>query len=317
MISLGYAAINKTLRDINIYTNRTITLKKIKGLEQLEQLALKNIADLKTIIEWNEEHGIRFYRLSSALFPHLDNIKLDNQLNYSVEFAKDKLKEIGEFCRKNSHRITMHPPQFLQLGSPNETVVTNSIVSLTQHVNILEAMGLTPEMGTCLILHGGGTYGNKQTAIERWKNIYKNLNHRIRQYIVLENDEWNYSVADLLPICEELNIPFCLDIFHNSISNDRIKITKSLIRRVFNTWRVSEPKMHYSQQDPTLRKGAHSKTVTKIPKWLLLLPQTMKINRLDIMLEVKDKELSVLKIYNKFFHKTFVKGKLIYVLNVF
>lgn len=40
----------------------------------------------------------------------------------------------------------------------------------------------------------------------------------MRDRLVLENDEMCYSVDDLLPICEELQVPIVLDYHHNWIN---------------------------------------------------------------------------------------------------
>ena len=58
--------------------------------------------------------------------------------------------------------------------------------------------------------------------------------------------------------------------------------------------------MHVSEQQPGLRRGAHSKTIDSLPNYLFRLPSMFK-TPLDIMLEVKDKEVSVFKIYHKYF----------------
>jgi len=272
-----------------------------KGIEYIKQLALENVDDLLKIFIFNEAHGIRFFRISSCIFPHLGNPRIGE--SYDINFAKQKLKIAGDYAKTHGHRITMHPAQFVQLGSPNKEVVTQSFIDLTNHAHVLKLMGLGPDLGgSVLIIHGGGKYDDKIAALARWRHNFLNLPEFVRKYIALENDEYNYGIMDLLPLCEELNIPFCLDIFHNRISLDHVIITKSLIKRIFNTWKIRNmnPKMHVSEQQPGLRRGSHSKTINKLPFYLFRLPFIYKTD-LDIMLEVKDKEVSVFKIYYKYF----------------
>ena len=59
-INLGYACICQTLREKGIFTNRTMRKKTFqdKGLEYVSDLALLNVKDLKTIVEWNNAKGI-------------------------------------------------------------------------------------------------------------------------------------------------------------------------------------------------------------------------------------------------------------------
>ena len=314
-IRLGYACINTDLRESDIFTSRTLILKTAaaKGLDYIKKLAIANVDDLLKILIYNEAHGIRFFRISSCIFPHLGNPKITG---YDINFVKDKLKEIGSYAKSHGHRLTMHPGQFVQLGSPRADVVKQSMVDLENHAGLLKAMGYKPSDGSVLIIHGGGTFGDKMGTLTRWKENFLKLPLDIQQFIVLENDEYSYSVMDLLPVCEELQIPFCLDIFHNKISNNRVKITKKLMARVFNTWFIRGviPKMHVSEQDTSLRKGAHSKTLDKLPLYLFRLPGMFK-TPLDIMLEVKDKEVSVFKMYYKYFDiKMDANGKINYVL---
>lgn len=316
-IRLGYACINIDLKESNIFTSRSLILNTAekKGIEYIKKLITENVDDLMKIIIFNEAHGIRFFRISSCIFPHLGNPMMSNS-DYDIEFAKDKLKAIGIYAKKHGHRLSMHPGQYVQLGSPNEEVVKRSIIDLVNHVKLLKMLNYHPIDGSVLILHGGGTFGDKKQTLERWKDNFLKLPKEMRAYIALENDEIGYGIMDLLPFCEELNIPFCLDIFHNRVSKDRVSITKKLIKRIFNTWKRHNmiPKIHFSEQQIGLRKGAHSKTINKLPLYLFRLPKMFKTS-LDIMLEVKDKEVSVFKMYYRYFDiKTDVHGRISYDL---
>ena len=76
------------------------------------------------MIEWNEKHGIRVMRLSSDLFPHKSNPKVEG---YDFEFAKDKLTEIGETYKKYGHRLTFHPGQYNVVGTPDPEKLQQTI----------------------------------------------------------------------------------------------------------------------------------------------------------------------------------------------
>ena len=272
-IRLGYACISMDLREWEIFTSRSLILATVKkkGIDYIKTLILINVDDLFKILIYNEAHGIRFFRISSCVFPHLGNPQIIDP-NYDISFVKDQLKIIGSYAKMHGHRITMHPGQFVQLGSPNQDIIDRSINDLLNHAKLFEMLNYKPIDGAILIIHGGGTYGNKTEALARWKKTYLDLPLKLQPYISLENDEYNYGVDDLLPLCEELKIPFCLDVFHNSISNDKVVITKKLLKRIFKTWTIHNmnPKIHVSEQQPNLRKGAHSKTLDKLPLYLFL-----------------------------------------------
>ena len=218
-IRIGYACLNTELRDSDIFTSRSLTLAtaRKKGINYINSLIESNIDDLFKIIIYNEAHGIRFYRISSCVFPHLSNPLLEDS-DYDISFIKYKLKIIGKYAKKKGHRLTMHPGQYIQLASLNSDVVSRSIVELKNHVKLLEMMGYGVENGSVLILHGGGVHGDKIETLKRWSINYWNIPENIRKYIVLENDEYNYGIMDLLPFCEKNNIPFCLDVFHNRVA---------------------------------------------------------------------------------------------------
>src|ERR1700733_6248179 len=112
-IRIGYACINTDLRKYNIFTSRSLILKtaREKGIEYIKKIVLENIDDLFKILLYNESHGVRFYRITSCLFPHLGNPQLLDS-NYNLDFAKNKLNEIGIYAKEHGHRLTMHPEQF-------------------------------------------------------------------------------------------------------------------------------------------------------------------------------------------------------------
>ena len=85
-----------------------------KGIDELKQRIIKNLQDLLKMIDWNEENGIKVFRLSSELFQHKSNPKVEN---YDFDFAKDLLKQIGEKAKKYNQRLTFHPGQYNVLAS--------------------------------------------------------------------------------------------------------------------------------------------------------------------------------------------------------
>ena len=57
-------------------------------------------------------------------------------------------------------------------------------------------------------IHMGGIYGDKPTTLARFKeNFTTRLTDKVKARLVLENDEICYNVDDLLPVCNELDIP--------------------------------------------------------------------------------------------------------------
>ncbi|KAI0305111.1 UV-endonuclease UvdE-domain-containing protein [Multifurca ochricompacta] len=71
---LGYACLNTILRALKpdpIFCSRTCRIDTIlkHGLNFAKGLGIQNVKDLAKLIQWNEDNGIRFMRISSELFP--------------------------------------------------------------------------------------------------------------------------------------------------------------------------------------------------------------------------------------------------------
>ena len=127
-MKLGYACINMTLQAVDgITTNRGMRQKTFneKGLDYVSELALQNCRDLVTIVKWNEEFGIRQFRMSSDIFPWMAYYDFKDLPDYTR--ITNLLKGVGTLAAKYDHRLTFHPGHFNALGSPNPVVVEKTI----------------------------------------------------------------------------------------------------------------------------------------------------------------------------------------------
>ena len=110
-IRLGLCCINEELREKGVYTNRKMIIRTIKekgGLDKLKDKIRQNLKDVLELIKWNEENGIKVFRLSSEMFPHYSNPKVED---YSLEEFNEEIKEIGDLANRLGHRLTFHPGQ--------------------------------------------------------------------------------------------------------------------------------------------------------------------------------------------------------------
>ena len=154
-----------------------------------------------------------------------------------------------------------------------------------------------------MILHLGGTFGDKTATLDRFRENYVKLPQGVKNRLVLENDDVSWSVHDLLPVCEELNIPMVLDFHHHNIVFDQEQIregTKDIMNlypRILATWKRKNitPKMHYSEPTPAAITGhqrrKHNPRVATLPP----CPPDM-----DLMIEAKDKEQAVFELMRTF-----------------
>ena len=119
-VQLGLCCLNTILRSQKppVFASRKMIIRSVEeqGIEVLQEKILQNLRDVLTMMDWNEQNGIKVFRLSSELFPHKSNPKVDD---YSFEFAKDLLSQIGAKARLYNQRLTFHPGQYNVVGSPN------------------------------------------------------------------------------------------------------------------------------------------------------------------------------------------------------
>ena len=302
-IRLGLVCIVRELRPYGIYSCHTATIGPAEagGLSYVYDKVQLNLQHLMTSLVYCDAHGIRFYRISSDLLP-LWSTPGYSQSGYDLRPFRKLFKEIGRFAHDRGIRLTMHPDQMLQIGAEREEVYQNTVGDLEKHYQIMKMLGHKPKEGSVFILHGGGTYGDRTATLRRWEERWKQLPSHIRPFICLENDEFSYGVDHLLPFCERLGIPFCLDFFHNKISHDQVIIDLPLLIRIKDTWKNHGgiPKFHFSRQEPNERRGRHSETVQSIPRSILHIPRLLRCP-VDIMIEAKDKDISVNYLHHKYF----------------
>lgn len=303
-IQLGLCCLNTTLRSQkpSIFSSRTMILRtlKEKGIDELKMRVIQNLKDTIKLIEWNEQNGIKVFRLSSEMFPHKSNPKA---VDYTLDFAKDLLLQIGDKAREYNQRITYHPGQYNVVGTPDINKFNQTCVDLSYHAEVLDLMNM--DNNSVMVVHGGGVYGDKQKTLERWCTQYHLLPDPVKKRLVLENCEKCFSIDDCLYISEKINIPVVFDTHHyecyNKLHPDhKSKPVEEYIPLILNTWhkRNIKPKFHVSEQGNG-RTGHHSDYIETIPDYLMNIPSKFNVH-IDIMIEAKMKELAILKLYKKY-----------------
>lgn len=331
---LGYACLNTYLRNSNpsVFSSRTCRISSIiehrhplrdpsqpehptknrpdkaqpadvgRGQKFVEALGLANARDIVKMLRWNDKYGIKFMRLSSEMFPFASHKVYGYKL---APFASDALADAGRVAGQLGHRLTTHPGQFTQLGSPRDEVVKNAVRDLEYHNEMLSLLRLPKQQDkdAVMIIHMGGVFGDKAATLDRFRANYRNLSEGIKARLVLENDDVSWTVHDLLPICEELNIPFVLDFHHHNILFDKdmmregTKDIMELYPRIKATWdrKGITQKMHYSEPCPEAvtprQRRKHRPRVATLPP----CPDTV-----DLMIEAKDKEQAVFELMRTF-----------------
>ena len=295
-MNLGYACINSTLsiQKPKITTNRTMIKKTFidRGIDYAGELSMLNVADLSTILKWNVDNEIKLFRLSSELFPWASEYKFTDLPQYD-EICK-LLSVAGDFIKNNNLRITSHPGPFNVLVSPRQNVVDNTITDLRIHGEMFDMLGLSRTPFNKINIHCNGVYGDKISAMDRFCKNFEKLPISVRSRLTVENDDKAsmYSVLDLMYIHKRIGIPIVFDYHHHKFCTGNLSEQEAL-ELAISTWPDGiKPVVHYSESkslhesDDKIKLQAHSDYIHKLPN--------LYDNEVDIMVEAKAKELSIL-----------------------
>ncbi|HBP37658.1 MAG TPA: UV DNA damage repair endonuclease UvsE [Clostridiales bacterium] len=261
---------------------------------RLTALIGHNLDALARLIDYNIQNGIKLFRISSDLVPFGSSLAAD--LPWPHLFA-EKLAAIGKRIADTGMRVSMHPGQYTVLNSPDVSVAARAVQDLQYHARVLAALGLGP--GHKLVLHLGGVYGNKKQAMDRFIMNFRELEPAVQNRLVLENDDGLFHIGDVLETAVAAGIPAVFDCLHHAVNPANATDAElDWIRRCASTWRKQDgaQKIHYSQQNGDKKPGAHSESIA-IDAFLDFYRQLAELD-VDIMLEVKDKNLSALKCIN-------------------
>ncbi len=286
LINIGYACLALGIPNTAMKTCRLENATP----ERLETLTAGNLNALENLIRYNAHNGIRLFRISSDLVPFGSHPS--KPFAWQDAFAS-RLSDIGRLIKASSMRVSMHPGQYTVLNSTNPVVVERAIDDLVYHERVLSS--LQTDSASKIVLHIGGVFGNKKEALQRFCTHFAYLDDAVKRRLVIENDDRYFHVGDVLETAEKLKIPMVFDNLHHQINGYGAKNPYEWIDLCRTTWRSMDgtQKIHYAQQDETKRPGAHSKTIRVSA--FLDFAQQLKDERIDIMLEVKDKNLSAVK----------------------
>jgi UV DNA damage endonuclease len=287
-MNLGYACINMSLGK-KVTTNRTMIKRTFleKGLDYVSDCVIQNVADLERIIDWNEQNGIKMYRMSSDMMPWATEYEF-NQLKDWNEISII-LQRCGEKATKYGQRLSFHPGPFNVLVSPKEGVVANTIKDLEVHGRLMDALGLSKTPYNKINIHCNGVYGDKQSAMDRFIDNFKLLSDSVKSRLTIENDDKAsmYSVKDLMYIHNAIKIPIVFDYHHHTFNTGNLS-EQDALELAMSTWpKGITPAVHYSESKMGSKPQAHSDFVERIPETYG--------NIVDIMVEAKQKDLAILK----------------------
>ena len=279
VIRLGYPAQNLT---IPATTNRTLRLSSISDVEKLQGLVRGNIAGLKAILRWNAERGIPLFRMGQDLIPFASHPSFP--YDWEAEHGEE-LRGLGALARDLGIRLSMHPGQYINPGSPRSEVIERSLWELRYVARVFDLLGSHDSVA---VLHMGGAYADRTASAARFVRALRQ-EEQVLRYLALENDERVWTAAEVVETSRVLGIPAIVDAFHHGLNPGNLKLEEAL-DLALPTWesRGVRPKLHLSSQDADKRPGAHAYSVD-CRDWQELR-EALDGRDADVMVEAKGKE---------------------------
>jgi UV DNA damage endonuclease len=259
-------------------------------LRKLSGLCLHNSESLLGALNFLHENGIGAFRILSPLFPRFTH----PEVGYGLEDLPDaeailsNFREVNEFRKRHDIRLSFHPDQFIVLSSPHEKVVANAIRELEYQAMVAGHIG-----AEVINIHGGGAYGDKRGALQRFEKNAARLSPAVRQRLSLENDDRTYTVEDLAVLGEALDIPLVFDVHHHRCNPGSLTVEEATALACASWQRLGrEPYFHVSSplhgwqgKDPR----PHADFIDPAD-----FPECWKNMTVTVDVEAKAKELAVL-----------------------
>jgi len=291
MIRLGLCCI---FRETPIKFRRT-TAKYLRTLSEaarsahLASICMDNADALYRSLEFCADNGIGAFRINSQILP----VKTHPEVGYDLHKLPDgyriiaRFKQCGELSHQNGIRTSFHPDQFLVLSSPDAGVVKRSVMDLEYHAQVAQWVG-----ADVINIHGGGAYGEKDTALKRLTSVINGLSSDIKRRLTLENDDRVYTPVDLLPVSTDTGMPLVYDLHHHRCLPDG-KSVEDITKAALSTWN-REPLFHLSSPLNGWKKGPcrpHHDFIDPAD-----FPDCWRDLDITVDVEAKAKELAVLKL---------------------
>lgn len=267
---------------------------------------------LDKIFDYLFRHRINMYRMSSDLAPYVTHPDMP-QFHGMIRECQHELRAVGQKARKLDLRLSFHPSQFVVMNSPDDELVRKSVWDLTVQAEMLDCMELGPE--AVVVIHVGGTYGDRPRSNQRWVQTWQQLPEHVKQRLVLEHDDLRFSAADVLWIHQQTGVRLVFDYQHFWCFNPERLTMDDTLRQILRTWPDGiRPKIHFSTPRSELReqervnaKTGKKKIVYVAPIWtghadfcnpfeFATFMRTAKELDFDVMLESKAKDLALIRL---------------------
>jgi UV DNA damage endonuclease len=200
---------------------------------------------LHGVLDHLERIDVRMYRMSSNVIPYGSHPDLP-EFDYERQIADctDALDALGRRVRDLGLRLSTHPGQYTVINGPEDRLRDTSLREIEAHTALLDALGCGPD--ATVVVHVGGLYGDRATALDRWARAWEQLSESAHSRVGLENDERLFSVDDALELHRRTGVRVVYDHHHARIKPGRMTSAEALAAAAA-TWPVGvRPKVHLS-----------------------------------------------------------------------
>ncbi len=282
---IGYPCLNRSSGCTSSHTFRLASY----SAERLAETVGWNLDCLERILEFNRDHGLLFFRVTSDLVPFASHPVC--VFPWPEKFAR-RFAALGRLIRESGMRISMHPDQFTLINSPDPEIFSRSAAELAYHARVIDLLGL--DLTARIQIHCGGVYGDREASLDRFCARFEKLPAAVRRRLAVENDDRLYRVADCLRISRRTGVPVLFDSFHHQLNNNGEDLVTAL-GMAAPTWMKGDgpPMVDYSSQRKGERRGSHAESID-LKHFARFIAATAAFD-FDVMLEIKDKEKSALR----------------------
>jgi UV DNA damage endonuclease len=156
------------------------------------------------------------YRMASSVIPYGTHPDLP-QFDYrrQIDECAEALAELGARARELGLRLSTHPGQYTVINGSEDGLRDRSLAELESNALLFDAMGLGPE--ATVVVHVGGLYGDRESALDRWVDAWHRLSESARSRVGLENDERLFHAGDVLDLHRRTGVRVVYDWHHGRI----------------------------------------------------------------------------------------------------
>ena len=270
-----------------------------------------SISMLHAVFDHLERIDVRMYRMSSSVIPYGSHPDLP-EFDYrrQIDACADALASLGARARDLGLRLSTHPGQYTVINGADPELRNRSLLELEAHAALLDALGCGPD--ATVVVHVGGLYGDRASALDRWAAAWELLSDSARSRVGLENDERLFTVTDALDLHRRTGVRVVYDHHHARINPAPDMDATDALAAAGATWPAGvRPKVHLSSPRlsvETVRRPVpgtrRSRNVTVPPAlgphadlvspWDFLELHGRARQPIDVMLEAKAKDVALL-----------------------